>query len=135
MQKRNNLLTLCTLLAVLFLCGIPMVWCTIVVPRLPAQDLTGINDTIHLLWDAPVWFLIVISTSAMIISALNVSGVTSISPFVPTVALLFSGVHYVAKLFTATEYYQTGSGPLFAIVNTVLALWLTFASSSPRLTR
>ena len=128
MQNRNNLLTVCFIASLLFLCCLPLTWFTGNTSSFGVfqfAQATGRNANISLLVALPIWFLLVVSASSTLIVASNIAAITSIPKIAPAIGLLFSGVHYAAPFFIIRDRYKVEAGPIVAIVATLVVLRIT----------
>ncbi len=135
MQNRNNLLVVCVIAVIVFLCGIPLTWFTINggtssfgMPFPFPMEGTGINGTITLLLPLPIWLLLLVSAGATLITTLNINGATTIPKAWPTIGLLFCGVYYASPLFYVGDQLRIAAGPIVALLDTLLALGIILQS-------
>lgn len=131
MQARNNLILILALTLLAFVCALPLEWFTLtnatgsdgeVVPSLVA---TGMNGSISLFYvSMPIWLLLVISGSALMIGFANLAGVTTIPRVMPIALLLIPGAYYAEVFFLPYELKPDQSatvaiGAVMAIIATV----------------
>lgn len=126
MQNRNNLVALCALNLVLFLCCLPSPWLYIWDAGSgegPGQYVihSSFTSSIVLLVSFPCWLLLVGSILSGVMTLLNLSRITTLSWKLPLFMLLFSGAYYGFLLFNARAE-RFAVGPVIALVNSVFTL-------------
>jgi hypothetical protein len=133
MQARNNLILILALTLVAFVCTLPVEWFTITNATgsdggvIPSLVVTGMDGSISLcnVW-MPIWLLLVISGSGLVIGIANLAGVTTIPRVVP-VALLFIPGAYYAEIFLlpyvvkSDQSVTVSIGVFIAVIATVTA--------------
>jgi hypothetical protein len=132
---RNSLFFAITLLVVFYACALQLVWFAYVPGNNPVFGEVGVKGghaEIDMLFRCPAWFLLTVSSLALLTLVFNVAGLTRIPRMAPIAALVVCGGFYLWGILEPFPPAKPQIGIWVAFLNTIAAIGLAFISPDGR---
>ena len=128
--RRNNLFFTCLVLIVLYGCALPLVWFEYrLTPPYGVERISGRYAEIELLFRCPAWFLLTLSSLALLALGLNLTEFTRIPHRILLAVFAICGSFYLWGIFASPERMKPQFGIWVALVNNIAALALTYRAA------
>lgn len=89
---------------------------------------TGVNGTLNMIGELPIWFVVLVGALGVLVGALNRADVVRVPTLVPALLVAFAGVHVVAGVLVGllADEAVLGSGGIVAAVGLLVGIGLVF---------